>query len=82
MALHVGLRTRTPGVAAAEVGEIEGRPVVLLDVEAEVRRGALSSNASSTIAVAAETARSKGYPLVGTIGSSGARRSRRYDDGV
>lgn len=72
MALHVGLRTRTPGVAAAEVGEIEGRPVVLLDVEAEVRRGALSSNASSTIAVAAETARSKGYPLVGTIGSSGA----------
>ena len=68
----IGLRSRTPGAARAEVGRIDGRPVVLLDVDAEVRRGALSANASSTIAVAADTARSKGMPLVGTIGSSGA----------
>jgi acetyl-CoA carboxylase carboxyltransferase component len=45
---------------------------VLLDVDAEIRKGALSANASSTIAFAAETARRSGCPLVGTIGSSGA----------
>ena len=72
MPASIGLRTRIPGAARAEVTEIDGRPVVLLDVDAEVRKGALSANASSTIAHAAEMARSKGFPLIGMMGSSGA----------
>lgn len=61
-----------PGVARAVVDELDGRAVVLLDIDAEIRRGALSSSASETIAVAADTAREQGLPLVATIGSSGA----------
>ena len=72
MPAPIGLRTRMPGAARAEISEIDGRPVVLLDVEAEVRKGALSAHASSMIAHAADTARSKGFPLVGMMGSSGA----------
>lgn len=62
----------TPGVARAQVSELDGRTVVLLDVDAEVRKGALSSEASATIATAADTAREQGLPLVATIASSGA----------
>jgi acetyl-CoA carboxylase carboxyltransferase component len=72
MPASIGLRTRIPGAARAQITEIDGRPVVLLDVDAEVRKGALSANASSTIAHAAEMARSKGFPLIGMMGSSGA----------
>ncbi|MCU1368356.1 MAG: pccB [Ilumatobacteraceae bacterium] len=52
--------------------ELGGRSVVWLDVDAAVRKGALSSAASSMIEAAALTARTKGYPLVATMDSSGA----------
>ena len=48
------------------------RTVVWLDVDAAVRKGALSSDASSMIEAAALTARDQGYPLVAVMGSSGA----------
>jgi acetyl-CoA carboxylase carboxyltransferase component len=72
VSLPIGLRARTPGAARATVSELDGRSIVLLDVDASIRQGALSSDASATIAVAARTARDMGIPLVGTIGSSGA----------
>ena len=48
------------------------RTIVWLDVDAAVRKGALSSAASSMIEAAAQTALTKGYPLVATMDSSGA----------
>ena len=66
------LQARVPGAASAEIRELAGRQVVWLDIDAEVRKGALSLSASSTIANAAAVARTKSLPLVGVIGSSGA----------
>ncbi len=68
----VPLRSHVPGAARAEVRDVAGRRVVWLDVDAEVRRGALSSAASSMIEAAARTALAERLPLVGVIGSSGA----------
>ena len=68
----IPLRSQVPGAARAEVREIEGRRVVWLDVDAEVRKGALSSEASGMIAAAADAARHQGIPLVGVMASSGA----------
>jgi len=49
-----------------------GRDVVLVDVEAEVHRGALSSTACETLTQAARTAQEERLPLLGYISSSGA----------
>ncbi|MCX6541293.1 MAG: methylmalonyl-CoA carboxyltransferase [Actinobacteria bacterium] len=69
---RVALRSHVPGAASADVRTLGGRTVVWLDVDSSVRKGALSSQASSMIAAAAVTARTKGYPLVAVMGSSGA----------
>ncbi|MCU1401019.1 MAG: pccB [Acidimicrobiales bacterium] len=66
------IRAQVPGAARVDVRELGGRLVVWLDVDAAVRKGALSSAASSMIEAAAWTARTKGYPLVATMDSSGA----------
>ncbi len=68
----IQLRARTPGVARAEIRPLGDRQVVFVDVDASVRRGALSHESSMNIAHAAITAREQGLPLVGRIGSSGA----------
>lgn len=68
----IQLRARTPGVANAEIRSLGDRLVVFVDVDATVRRGALSHESSQNIANAAITARDQGLPLVGRIGSSGA----------
>ena len=68
----LSLRARVPGAARVDVRELGGRTIVWLDVDAAVRKGALSSAASSMIEAAAETARTKGYPLVATMDSSGS----------
>lgn len=69
---RVALRARVPGCATADVRDVGGRSVVWIDIDAEVRRGALSSEASLLIAAAADMARDKGLPLVGVMTSSGA----------
>jgi acetyl-CoA carboxylase carboxyltransferase component len=68
----VALRARAPGAVRARVETIADRPVVVVDVDAELRRGALSSAASDTLAAAAVTARAERIPLVCFLGSSGA----------
>jgi acetyl-CoA carboxylase carboxyltransferase component len=68
----IALRAKATGAARAEVAMIEGRPVVLLDVDASQRKGALSAEACETIASAAQTALRERIPLVGYIASSGA----------
>jgi acetyl-CoA carboxylase carboxyltransferase component len=68
----IALRNMVPGSARAEVRDVDGRPVVWLDVDASVRKGALSSDSSSIIEAAARTAREQRYPLVAVMGSSGA----------
>jgi len=68
----IGLRARTPGAAAAEVTQLGGRSVVLVRVDPTMRRGALTSLASETIAAAATVARVERLPLIGVINSSGA----------
>jgi acetyl-CoA carboxylase carboxyltransferase component len=66
------VRAHVPGAARVDVRELGGRTIVWLDVDAAVRKGALSSAASSMIEAAASIAKSKGYPLVATMDSSGA----------
>ena len=66
------IRAHVPGAARVDVREMGARTVVWLEVDAEVRKGALSSAASSMIEAAATVARTQGYPLVATMDSSGA----------
>ncbi len=67
------LQHNVPGAASAAVVRLNsGRDVVWLDVDGSFHKGALSAAASHVIAVAAETARTKGLPLVTQMESSGA----------
>lgn len=69
----VDLQHMVPGAASAGVSTLEsGREVVWLAIDGSVRKGALSADASRVIVTAAETARTKGLPLVLEIESSGA----------
>jgi acetyl-CoA carboxylase carboxyltransferase component len=68
----LALRAGAPGAVSARAERLGGREVVLVDVEAEVHRGALSSTACETLTTAACTALEERLPLVGYISSSGA----------
>jgi len=69
----VDLQHMVPGAAQADVRTLEsGREVVWLAVDGSFRKGALSADASHVIVTAAETAQTKGLPLVLEIESSGA----------
>lgn len=69
----VELQHSVPGAASAAVVRFaNGREAVWLTVDGEVHKGALSAAASHVIATAAQTARSKGLPLVTQMESSGA----------
>jgi acetyl-CoA carboxylase carboxyltransferase component len=68
----LALRALAPGAVSARVESLGGRRVVLIDIEAAVHRGALSSAACETLTTAANTAREERLPLVGYISSSGA----------
>ena len=69
----VELQHSVPGAASAAVVRFaHGREAVWLTVDGEVHKGALSAAASHVIATAAQTARSKGLPLVTQMESSGA----------
>ena len=69
----VELAHNVPGAASASIVRLaSGRDVVALCVDGSFHRGALSADASSVIALAATTARTKGLPLVMQIESSGA----------
>ena len=69
----VELQHNVPGAAAATVVMLSNdRCVVWLTVDGTQHRGALSAAASYVIATAADTARTKGIPLVIQMESSGA----------
>ena len=69
----VELQHKVPGAAEANVVALStGRHVVWLTVDGSLHRGALSAAASNVIATAADTARTKGIPLVVQMESSGA----------
>ena len=69
----VELQHNVPGAASAAVVRLStGREVVWLEVDGGVHKGALSAAASHVIAIAAETARTKGVPLISQLESSGA----------
>jgi acetyl-CoA carboxylase carboxyltransferase component len=61
-----------PGSLAAQLTTIEGRDVVLVEVGAQERRGALSEADGRTFAAAALHALQSGIPLLGVLASSGA----------
>ena len=67
------LQHNVPGAATAAVIRLStGRLVVWIDVDGSFHKGALTAAASHVIAVAAETARTKGLPLITQMESSGA----------
>lgn len=69
----VDLQHMVPGAASAGVQTLEsGREVVWLAIDGSFRKGALSADASHVIVTAADTARTKGLPLILEIESSGA----------
>ncbi len=68
----MSIRARVPGAARVDLRDLGNRTVIWLDVNASLRKGALSSDASSMIEAAADTARTKGFPLIAVIGSAGA----------
>ena len=68
----VELAKGVPGAVRAAVRAFGERPVVWVEVDAGSRRGALSSESSSILELAANTARTKGTPLVCVMRSSGA----------
>lgn len=70
--MSLAIRARVPGIVSADVREIDGRLVVWVDVDATEKQGALSSVSSSQIEAAAVLARTKGFPLVAIVRSSGA----------
>lgn len=69
----VELQHKVPGAAEANVVALStGRSVVWLTVDGSFHKGALSAAASYVIATAADTACTKGIPLVVQMESSGA----------
>jgi acetyl-CoA carboxylase carboxyltransferase component len=66
------LQALVPGAVRTGVTTIGGRRVVAVDMDASVRRGSLSADASSVLAVAARTALADRVPLVARVASSGA----------
>jgi acetyl-CoA carboxylase carboxyltransferase component len=66
------LNAKVPGVARADVRLLGDRRVVWLEVTADAHRGALSSDSSSVMAMAARTAYDERLPLVAVMASSGA----------
>jgi acetyl-CoA carboxylase carboxyltransferase component len=68
----VDLRNRVVGAVTSDVRDFEGRQVVWVDVDAGSRVGALTSDSSGKIENASLTARSKGFPLIVIMRSSGA----------
>ncbi len=70
--MSLAIRARVPGIVSADVRDVDGRPVVWVDVDAAEKQGALSSASSSQIEAAAVLARTKGLPLVAVVRSSGA----------
>ncbi|MFM8382041.1 MAG: acyl-CoA carboxylase subunit beta [Actinomycetota bacterium] len=69
---QVPLKARVPGVAEAQVRDLDGRRVVWLEITAETHRGALSSDSSSLIETAARAAFDARVPFVAVMASSGA----------
>jgi acetyl-CoA carboxylase carboxyltransferase component len=72
MSLAVPVAADHPGSLAARVTTLAGREVVLVEVEDQSRRGALSEADGHTFAEAAAHALRAGLPLLGVISSSGA----------
>jgi acetyl-CoA carboxylase carboxyltransferase component len=70
--MAVALRRGVPGAVDVEVRELAGRPVVWVDVDADERKGALSSDSSSMIEAAALAALHDTMPFVAVMRSSGA----------
>jgi acetyl-CoA carboxylase carboxyltransferase component len=68
----LAIRARVPGAVRADVRDMDGRPVVWVDLDASERKGALSSSSSSQIEAAARLSLDKRLPLVAVIRSSGA----------
>lgn len=72
MTVSLPLRARTPGNISAHVSELAGRPVVLVESDASIRRGALRPADGQDIEFAARAAREAKVPLVLLLASSGA----------
>jgi acetyl-CoA carboxylase carboxyltransferase component len=68
----IPLRAETPGVVTAAVAHINGRPAVVVNIDDEATRGALTSTCGETIRIAAVMALEKRVPLVVYVASSGA----------
>ena len=72
MSLAVPVAADHPGSLAARLTTMAGREVVLVEIDANDRRGALSEADGHTFAAAADHALHAGLPILGLIASSGA----------
>jgi acetyl-CoA carboxylase carboxyltransferase component len=72
MTVTLGVRDRTRGSLSAGFDTLDGRPVVLVESDPFVRRGALSSADGDKLVAAARLALRRKVPLVVLLASSGA----------
>ena len=75
--LSVSLRRQVRGSVDADVREIDGRPVVWAESNADDRRGALSSDSSTQLQTAARAALDAHLPLVMVLVRRTVRRAHR-----
>jgi acetyl-CoA carboxylase carboxyltransferase component len=74
----VALRARVPGSVSAAVGDIDGRPAVVVEIDPQIKRGALTESDGETVAAAARVALQERVPL----GASMATRGADVADGI
>lgn len=70
--LTLPLRAQVPGAVSARRDALDGRPVVVCEIDATHRRGALTAADGETLASATGLAVAEGIPLVLVVASSGA----------
>jgi acetyl-CoA carboxylase carboxyltransferase component len=70
--IPVEIQAQLPGNTGAVIGDLEGRPCVIVDLGSEEQAAPLTADDGTKLAVAAFFARSQGVPLVCHLNSTGA----------
>jgi acetyl-CoA carboxylase carboxyltransferase component len=72
MRRSLSLRARVPGSVSAGITDIDGRSVVVVEIDPTIKRGALTESDGDTLAEAARVAGRERLPLIAYLASSGA----------
>jgi acetyl-CoA carboxylase carboxyltransferase component len=68
----LAVRTQVPGAVSARIDDLDGRRIVIVDIDPARKAGALNSADGATLTAAAELALAERIPLVACVASAGA----------